>query len=120
MLSREDLLENVESVLSGQNEEVYQALEEVRDYLQPRVMTLEEVLENAGKIGLPCWVEDHIEDIDGTFLFPAVVISDDTYVQYTGNAYYEGAIYHWAYNKRLRCWTSKPTDEQRRAVKWDD
>ena len=25
-----------------------------------------------------------------------------------------------AYNKRWRCWTAKPTDEQREAVKWDD
>lgn len=86
---------------------------------EPRVMTLEEVLENAREIGFPCWVEDHIEDIVGAFLFPAVVTSDDTYVQYTGNAYYEGAIYHWAYNKRLRCWTSRPTDEQREAIPWE-
>ena len=33
---------------------------------------------------------------------------------------------HWAcdYNKAIndgwRCWTAKPTDEQRKAVKWDD
>jgi hypothetical protein len=84
----------------------------------PRVMTLKEVLRSSQKIGVPCWVEDHIEGI-GVVLFPAVVTSDDIYIQYTGNDYYEGAIYHWAYNKRLRCWTAKPTDEQRKAVKWD-
>lgn len=86
---------------------------------EPRVMKLEEVLENAGKIGFPCWVEDHIEDIGIPFLFPAVVISDDIYVQYTGNVYYEGAIYHRDYNKRLRCWTSRPTDEQRKVTLWN-
>lgn len=84
----------------------------------PRVMTLEEVLRSSQKIGVPCWVEDHVEGI-GVVLFPAVVTSDDIYIRYTGNDYYEGALYHWAYNKRLRCWTAKPTDEQRKAVKWD-
>lgn len=86
---------------------------------EPRVMTLEEVLENAGEIGFLCWVEDHIEDIGPAFLFPAVVTSDDTYVEYIGNACYEGAIYHWAYNKRLRCWAGKPTDAQREATPWN-
>lgn len=84
----------------------------------PRVMTLEEVLRSSQKIGVPCWVEDHIEGI-GVVLFPAVVTSDDIYIRYTGNDYYEGALYHWAYNKRLRCWTAKPTDEQRKAVAWE-
>lgn len=83
-----------------------------------RVVPLEEVLENAQKIGFPCWVEDHIENIEPAVLFPAVVTSDDIYIQYTGNDYYEGAIYHWAYNKRLRCWTQRPTDEQREAEAW--
>jgi len=86
----------------------------------PRVMTLKEVLENAQKIGFPCWVEDHIDEDIGPILFPAVITSDDTYIQYTGNDYYEGAIYHWAYNKRLRCWTSRPTDEQREAEVWNN
>lgn len=85
---------------------------------EPRVMTLEEVLRSSQKIGVPCWVEDHVEGI-GVVLFPAVVTSDDIYIQYTGNDYYEGALYHWAYNKRLRCWTAKPTDDQRKAAKWD-
>lgn len=100
----------------------FEALDMAIDALmaqEPRVMTLEEVLRNAQKIGFPCWVEDHIEDIGPAFLFPAVVTSDDIYVQYTGNDYYEGAIYHWAYNKRLRCWTSRPTDEQREAIPWN-
>lgn len=85
----------------------------------PRVMTLGEVLENAGEIGFPCWVEDHIEDIGGAFLFPAVVTSDDTYVEYIGNTCYEGAIYHWAYNKRLRCWTSCPDEKRRADTPWE-
>ena len=85
---------------------------------EPRVMTLGEVLENAGEIGFPCWVEDHNEDIGGVFLFPAVVTSDDTYVEYIGNTCYEGAIYHWAYNKRLRCWTSRPDEKRRAETPW--
>ena len=86
---------------------------------EPRVMTLGEVLENTGEIGFPCWVEDHIEDIGGAFLFPAVVTSDDTYVEYIGNTCYEGAIYHWAYNKRLRCWTSRPDEKRRAETPWE-
>lgn len=96
-----------------------EAIARLEDYM-PRVMTLEEVLENAGKIGLPCWVEDHIEDIGDAVLFPAVITSDDTYVQYSGNDYYEGAIYHWAYNKRLRCWTSRPDEKRRADTPWND
>lgn len=103
--------------LGGIVDAINMAIEAVKAQ-EPRVMTLEEVLENAQKTGFPCWVEDHIEDIGPAFLFPAVVTSDDTYVQYTGNDYYEGAIYHWAYNTRLRCWTSRPTDEQREATPW--
>lgn len=86
---------------------------------EPRVMTLEEVLFKTEKIGFPCWIEDKITE-EGFTLLPAVIISDETYVQYYSEPYYEGAIYHYDYNKRLRCWTSRPTEEQRKAVAWND
>lgn len=86
---------------------------------EPRVMTLEEVLGNTIGIGLPCWIEDHIEDVCVPVLIPAVVTTDDTYVQYSGDDCYEGALYHRDYGKRMRCWTSRPTDEQREATPWD-
>ena len=86
---------------------------------EPRVMTLEEVLDNAGDKGMPCWVEDYIINDKVTSLIPAVITSDENYIEYSGSPYYEGAIYVSDYNKRLRCWTSRPSEAQREAVKWE-
>ena len=81
---------------------------------EPRVLTLEEVHEMAWDY---CYLEEE-------------VIKDKVLQIYTGK--YRIKCITWpsiascvltfgddAYGKRWRCWTSRPTDEQRKAVKWD-
>ena len=82
---------------------------------EPRVLTLEEVHEMAWDY---CYLEEE-------------VIKDKVLQIYSGK--YRIKCITWpsiascvltfgdnAYGKRWRCWTSRPTDEQRKAVKWDD
>lgn len=82
---------------------------------EPRVLTLEEVHEMAWDY---CYLEEE-------------VIKDKVLQMYSGK--YRIKCITWpsiascvltfgdnAYGKRWRCWTSRPTEEQRKAVKWDD
>ena len=82
---------------------------------EPRVMSLEEVHEMAWDY---CYLEEE-------------VIKDKVLQKYSGK--YRIKCITWpsiascvlafgdeAYGKRWRCWTSRPTDEQRKAAKWDD
>ena len=93
---------------------------------EPRVMTLEEV--RTKKI---CWIEDEDDGMD-VREFPAVYCGDGHRSNGTTNTIFF-ADKEWAidlndcewwydirdYNVTWRCWTAKPTDEQREAVKWD-
>lgn len=92
---------------------------------EPRVMTLEEVVEHFSlppEFGDdPDAQEDYYEDIQ------------PLYFEYPDQEARPWAI-HWrgfaqsqrylderrhTYNRGWRCWTARPTDEQRKAVKWD-
>lgn len=81
---------------------------------EPRVMTLEEI---NGMEWDYCYVEDEI-------------IMDKVQRMMYGNhrihcitwpsiASYKMSYGEAGYGKRWRCWTSRPTDEQRKAVKWE-
>ena len=81
---------------------------------EPRMLTLEEVRERKP---FHLWVED-LET--GAQVFP---------IAYVGGLYVDSAE-DWSvdpdhrntpeyYGKTWRCWTAKPTYEQRRAVKWE-
>ena len=80
---------------------------------EPMVMALEEIQE-----GKPYWLEMRCiaseyaicklnDNGDSAFLDFAVQYGDKT-LESNG------------YGKTWRCWTSRPTDEQREAVKWDE
>ena len=91
------------------------ALHEAIDLLkaqEPRVMTLEEVL--------PTEVV-YAEDIDKAKIIP-VLVNMQAYdcivlVRADGPSHLIHPLIS-EYGKRWRCWTSRPTDEQRQAVKW--
>ena len=92
---------------------------------EPRVMTFEEVKEKIGSgecVFTECekegqWMRygDAKLSVDqGNSCRIAFLISrrgDNPYVRWW-------MIYYENYNKTWRCWTSRPTDEQREAVKW--
>ena len=77
---------------------------------QPRVMTLEEVLG-----GDECWLESR-NDICG--YGDAVLIRDGEFVDFYRPRNINTFDFY-GYGSSWRCWTSRPTDEQRKAKKWD-
>lgn len=93
---------------------------------EPRVMTLEEVKQER-----ICWIED-ADDGMTVRLFPATMFGIGEYANGSKN-YMFLAQKPWAidendcewwyliddYGETWRCWTSRPTDEQREAVKWE-
>ena len=77
---------------------------------EPGVMTLEEIngyLDDPDGDKKPLWLEWHyIPDLSGWVLASQVSDLMKRYMDY--------------YNSTWRPWTSRPTDEQRKAAKWDD
>ena len=77
---------------------------------EPRVMTLEELYDaeyvfyEDNKIGILCVLPCGGDEDDWYFTSAHCII-----IQRRKNNY----------KKSWRCWTSRPTDEQRKAVKWD-
>ena len=77
---------------------------------EPRVLTLEEAEKvPEGKI---VWVEQHTREKD--YLMPMAATGDGRF----GN-FYLGILWKEVNTRFYRMWASKPTDEQREAVKWD-
>lgn len=77
---------------------------------QPRVMTLEEALG-----GNECWIEGRSVACG---YGDAVLTCDGERVDF----YRPHSVYildFYEYGLSWRCWTSKPTDGQRKAVKWE-
>lgn len=81
---------------------------------EPRVLTLDEVryeyevvwLETKYLSPTVCLFDNVESNVDWLYF---VFGSDDSY----------GESVH-LYGKNWRCWSARPTDEQRKAVKWDD
>lgn len=92
---------------------------------EPRVMTLEEVIDHYSLP--PVFVddlnmqEDYMEDISPLYFdFPD---HDDPWtVHWRGYHAVRKYLDDWkaSYGKKWICWTKKPTEEQRKAVKWID
>ena len=86
---------------------------------QPRLMTLEEVKQHNNQDGC-VWFEQTTYNAYAAFVrkedFEIEVISP--YI--LGNPINHGYWLNSNYNVTWRCWTSRPTDAQREAVKWDD
>lgn len=91
---------------------------------EPRVMTLEEVIEHYSlppvfpdDLGMQF---DYYEDIEPLYFdFPHQ--EDPWIVHWRGYNQVGKYLEDWKadYGKSWRCWTSRPTDEQRKRVKWD-
>lgn len=77
---------------------------------EPRLLTAEEAEKvPEGKI---VWVEQHTREKD--YLMPMAATGDGRF----GNSYL-GILWKEVNTRFYRMWASKPTDEQREAVKWD-
>ena len=86
---------------------------------KPRVMTLEEVKKHDNQNGC-VWFELPTYNADAAF-----VLKEDDFMTQVISPYILGEpINHgyWTnsnYGKNWRCWTSRPTDEQREATPWE-
>ena len=95
---------------------------------KPRVMTLDEVITHYSLP--PVFVddfgaqEDYYEDIQPLYFEFLLNREDPWIVHWRRHAQVARYLYvdEWrhTYNKKWRCWTSRPTDEQRKAVRWDE
>lgn len=89
---------------------------------EPRVMTLEEV--KGMKRLTVCAVQQRSKVIENTFNAEyggIVTLGTENFLDF--GLYGDTNRYRRTeagYNKTWRCWTSRPTGEQRKAVKWDD
>lgn len=89
---------------------------------EARVMTLEEV-KNAENAAEPFWCEFNDRDLCsyGSWRTGWHEKTFGMEPQHCIENYFERAIVGESeYGSEWRCWTSKPTDEQRKAVKWND
>ena len=80
---------------------------------EPRVMTLEEVEQSIK----PVWIEGGV--VGGTWGMAHKILT--TIIEFIANGGYTifPGFAIEEYGKTWRCWTSRPTDEQREAVKWE-
>lgn len=76
----------------------------------PRVMTLEEAL-SADE----CWIEGK----NGACGYGDALLTDDEKHVKFFRPHIINTLDFCAYGKDWRCWTAKPTDEQRKAEAWD-
>lgn len=80
---------------------------------EPRVMTFQEIKDS---MGIPVWVE--YADNENWNGYGVPTSDHKAYIMiYGANAYC--AQYARSANVKWRCWTSRPSDEQRKAAKWE-
>lgn len=99
---------------------VEQLIEHLLAKQEPRVLTLEEVESSDGSV----WLERNMPEWET----PIAVLVDkvgkylDTFIAIGGLCFQgeksQGQEYG-DYGKTWRCWSARPTDEQREAVPWD-
>ena len=77
---------------------------------EPRVMTLEETLG-----GDECWIEGR----NGACGYGDALLTDNAERVEFFRPHTISTLEFYAYGKDWRCWTARPTDEQRKAVEWD-
>lgn len=82
----------------------------------PRVMTLEELDDLRGR-GRAVWFENRDSSAKSQDVF--FVVANDLYADLRGETYSMLEMVN-DYRQTWRCWTSRPTDAQREAVKWDE
>ena len=84
---------------------------------EPRVMTLEDVKQ--AEVGTVVWLEWRIESKINSGIFFRLINKgiDDSLEFHVLDGFVAARLA--CYGTEWRCWTSRPTDEQRKAVKWD-
>jgi hypothetical protein len=89
---------------------------------EPRVMTLEEVKQHNNQDGC-VWFEQPTYNANASFAIQddecdecTEIISPYILGEHINHGYWSNSNY----NRTWRCWTSRPTDEQRKAVKWNE
>lgn len=78
---------------------------------EPRVLTLEEVL-----VGDECW----FEYINGSRGYADVYVQDNRTAIIYRTTTRPVEVPLTDYMKKWRCWSYRPTEEQRKEAKWDD
>ena len=107
-------------LVAGATEKMVKYAEDALELLkaqEPRVMTLEDLQKIASIRDGAVWLET------GAGLMPAFMefaMKDITFFVAVPLTGYRQFFENDWYGKTWRCWTSRPTDEQRQAVKWDD
>ena len=79
-------------------------------------MTLDEIVKNGGEEPI------YLECPDLVGVMPVIYQPDDFedgYLGFSGSWRNSGYYHGMNYGKTWRCWTARPSDEQRKAVKWD-
>ena len=134
--------ENIEKVLAAldgfrmSDEMTYSAYSVLHDEIsllddlpkvqEPRVLTLEEV-ETAEFCMEPVFVEmldengkpQETPDLFSWRFVRHITPLTDGKIYVLNNIGFSSALYEETYSTTWRCWTSRPTDAQREAVKWD-
>lgn len=116
-----ELVEHIESALSVDSDyvdcvrtDLLQTVVGLLKAQEPRVMTLEEV--KALPYDADIWIDTEYY-VGKITIFAATINTKGLrgVMVYGSHKTYD----YEAYNKLWRCWTSRPTDEQRKKVKWE-
>ena len=84
---------------------------------QPRVMTLDEVIHSGNDM---MWIETKCAKPPHFMLEPTSPYTDNDERWYSVSFQSGHVRSKGLYGRQWRCWTARPTEEQRKAVKWDD
>ena len=106
--------------------EVKEALKELAATKTPRLLTLEDV-DTAEACMEPVFVEmldengrpGETPDIFSWRFVKHITPLTDGKIYVLNNVGFSSALYEETYNISWRCWSAKPTDEQRKAVAWE-
>lgn len=86
---------------------------------EPRVMTLEEVKQHDNQDGC-VWFEQPTYNAVAAFVRQDEECTEIISPYLLGEPINHGYMSNTFYAKAWRTWTSRPTEEQRKAVKWDE
>ena len=120
--TREDIIEALEYIVSPVcTETQFDYCDEIRAAIallkeqEPRVLTLEETIALCGE---PVWLEE--DTLQGSYGTWGVV--KGLHEQYKAVNIGGARFTYWPrakYGISWRCWSARPTEEQRKAAKWD-
>lgn len=118
-------------VVSPDRWDVYSELRDMVDDIiallkaqEPRVMTLEEIdnrlAESSEEYNKIFWAEVKSRTRYSFGVFQLSILDDDDYEALLLGCSWSALYRRSSYGIRWRCWTSRPTDEQRKEARWDE